>query len=420
MRPEAQNRLVVFDVEGIVVPKRRFMLFEIAGKIGVWPFIKAAFLGLLYEIGLISLKHALQGIYRLFHGLSLERFISLFQGVPLMPGVEHVFKELRKAGFKIALISSGVPRIALEELSVSLGAGYVSGLEIGLSEGILTGYIWGDVIEPDGKAIALKKILNDEPASRSYCVVVADDRNNLPMFRLCDLKIGYNPDFILSFRSDHVVKGELSKIVPLVKGERIESGSRGLSERDLVRELIHIGGFFVSLICAHLFDRYVIASLILLVTTLYTVSETRRMFGKSLPVIAYITSKATGESEFQEFVASPIFYALGIIISIVLFPEPICYVSITVLTLGDGFAAIFGEKFGENRVPLNKTKNFEGTIGGFFAAFLGSLLFVDPLTALVASAVGMLAEFLPLPVDDNLTIPLASGLVLTAASAVLL
>ncbi|MDH5794625.1 MAG: hypothetical protein OEZ24_00815, partial [Candidatus Bathyarchaeota archaeon] len=195
---------------------------------------------------------------------------------------------------------------------------------------------------------------------------------------------------------------------------------RGLSERDLVRELIHIGGFLVSLVCVHLFGRYTVATLVLLVTSLYTISETGRMFGRSLPPITYITSSATGESEFQEFVASPIFYALGIVMSIILFPEPICYVSVTVLTLGDGFAAVLGEKFGRSPVPFNKTKNLEGTAGGFLVAFMGSLLFTNPFLALVASAAGMFAEVLPLPVNDNLTVPLASGLALTAVSAVFL
>jgi len=417
MGSEAQRKLVIFDVEGIVVPKRRFMLFEIAGKMGIGPFMKAVFLGLLYEIGLISLKHALQGIYGLFKGLSLKRFMSLFGGLPLMPRVEFVFDDLKKAGFEIAMISSSIPRIALEQLGRNLEADYVSGLEIGLSEGFLTGQIWGDVIEPEGKAVALQKILNNGPPLPYHCVAVADDRNNLPLFQICHLGIGYNPDFLLGWRSDHVVKGKLSNILPLVKGERMASESRGLSETAIFRELIHTGGFFVSLVCVYLVNRYIAASLIFLVTALYSVSETWRMFGARLPIVTGITSKATGESEFQEFVASPIFYALGIIMSILLFPEPICYVSITVLTLGDGFAALLGERFGKRRVPFNKTKNLEGTLGGFLVAFLGSLLFASPAQALVASGVGMLAEILPLPWDDNLTIPLASGLALALASA---
>jgi dolichol kinase len=162
-----------------------------------------------------------------------------------------------------------------------------------------------------------------------------------------------------------------------------------------------------------LVNRYTVAFLISLVTASYVISEIRRMYGKSTPLISYITFKAAGKSEYQEFVTSPLFYALGIIIALLLFTEPISYVSIVILTLGDGAASAFGKKFGKRRIPFNKSKNFEGTLCGFLSSLCGSLLFVDPLRALIASTAGMLAEILPLPVNDNLTVPLVSGLTLT-------
>jgi len=38
------------------------------------------------------------------------------------------------------------------------------------------------------------------------------------------------------------------------------------------------------------------------------------------------------------------------------------------------------------------------------------MIFVSPLTALIAAMIGMTIELLPLRVTDNLTIPLLSGL----------
>jgi len=406
--------LIVFDVEGVIIPQIRFLLFEVVGRMGTWPFIKAAFFGLLYQIGLVSLKKTFKKIYGLLRGLPYERLLYIFQRVPLMPGVQQVFKELKEDEFKIALISSGIPRIVLERLAERLGADYVSGLEIGLSQGRLTGEIWGDVLELEGKSIALKKILNDEGLSPCYCIGVADDRNNLPMFQLCNLKIGYNPDFILGYKSDYAVKGDLSGIVPIIKGGHVKKGSHGLYMSSIPREIIHISGFFVASVGMTFVNRYAIAFLIFLVAMLYMVSETGRMFGVCLPLISSITLIAARRSEIQEFVAAPIFYALGLIMSLTLFPEPIGYVAVAVLTLGDGFASVFGIKFGQRRVPFNKSKKLEGTIGGFSFAFLGSLLFIDPLRALIASAVGMVVEILPLPLNDNVTMPLASGLTLMA------
>jgi dolichol kinase len=69
-------------------------------------------------------------------------------------------------------------------------------------------------------------------------------------------------------------------------------------------------------------------------------------------------------------------------------------------------------KFGKTKLPFNKGKNIEGTIVGLTLAFLGALIFVDPISALIAATVGMLMEGIPCPLNDNFTIPLATGLVL--------
>ncbi len=117
--------------------------------------------------------------------------------------------------------------------------------------------------------------------------------------------------------------------------------------------------------------------------------------------------------EIYGFVIDPVFFALGITLSLILFPEPANYASIAILTLGDGFATIFGKKLGRVVFPLNKGKRVEGSFFGFLFAFAGALLFVDPMKALVGAAVGMLVECLPLPISDNLTVPLTSGLAMT-------
>jgi phytol kinase len=140
------------------------------------------------------------------------------------------------------------------------------------------------------------------------------------------------------------------------------------------------------------------------------------MFGTNLPLFTSVTMLAARKSEYQEFVASPLFFALGIALPLVVFPEPIGYVSITILTLGDGVASIFGQKFGNVQIPFNKPKYLEGTVSGFLFAFCGSLLFIHPFGAVTASAVGMLVESLPLPLNDNLTIPMVSGLALIVCS----
>ena len=409
------NRLVVFDVEGILIPKNRYLLFETSRKVGFLGFIRVIALGFLYEIGLLSLESALRRIFAMLKGLEAEEVFRLHKRIPLMPGAEEVFKKLNDTGYRTALISSGLPIPVVEDLATRLQADYAYGLELEIVNERLTGAIGGDVLKSGGKAIVLKKILAKEGLDPQDCIMVADDRNNLPMFPLCNLRIGYNPDFLLSAKSDYVTRGELTEILPSITGENPQVFHPAISRSRGLREIIHISSFLLSFI-SMLIGNILLASVILLVTVLYTLSEAARIRGINIPIFSSITWKAANKPELYEFATSPIHFALGIAISLLIFPAPIRYVAITILTLGDGFAHIFGMKFGNIRLPFNKGKNLEGSIFGFLFAFLAALIFVDPARALIGAAVGMIVEGLSLPVNDNLTMPFASGLILVLIS----
>ena len=410
------SRLVVFDVEGILIPKNRYLLFEISRKVGFLGFIRVLALGFLYEIGLLSLESALRRIFAMLKDLKAEEILQLHKRMPLMPGTEEVFKTLNDKGYRTALISSGLPTPVVEDLATRLQADYAYGLELEIADERLTGAIGGDVLRSGGKAVVLQRILEKEGLTAQDCVMVADDRNNLPMFPLCKLRIGYNPDFVLSAKSDFVTRGELTEILPPITGEKSPVPQPKLSRSRGFREAIHMSSFLLTFVCIYLLGNIMVASLILLVTLIYTLSEVARVRGVNLPILSSITWNAANKTELYEFATSPIHFALGIAISLLIFPAPIRYVAITILTLGDGCAHLFGMKFGRTRLPFNKGKNLEGTIFGFLFAFLGAMIFVDPVRALIAAAVGMLVEGIPLPINDNLTMPLASGLILTLIS----
>jgi len=414
MDGDKPNRLAVFDVEGVLLPERRYLLSVARKKLGPWRFLKAITIGFLYMIGVLSIESALKRIFKLFRGLKFDDLFKIYKDFPLMPSAKEVFHTLNKAGYKTALISSGLPTPFVEDLAARLRADYAFGLELGVTNGLLTGEIWGDVIKSDGKALVLKKILKAEGLSSKDCVVVANDRNNLPMFPLCAVKVGYNPDFLLSAKSDFVVKGDLSEILPLVTGSTWKVPRLVFSRSKAIRQIIHIGGILVPIFCVYILDYHIAAILVLLFTLLYVASEIARLKGINFPVLPAITRRAASEPELHGFALDPVSFALGIFFSLILFRVPINYASIAILTLGDSAAIIFGKKFGRTVFPFNKGKRVEGTVFGFFFAFTGAFLFLkDPWIALIGASIGMLAECLPLPVSDNLTIPLASGLAMT-------
>ena len=413
-----KRRLIVFDVEGVIIPGRRYMLFEVARRVGFLGFVKVLIIGILYEIGLINIETTIKRLFRILRGLTTDELASLYKRIPLMPDVPEVFK-LIKNRFKVALISSGIPRFLVEDLAKLLGADYAVGPDLIIENGRLTGEVYGVVIKPNGKAMVLRSILKAEGLSPKDCIVVADDRNNLPMFRLCSLRIGYNPDFLVGLRSDVIVKGGLSGILPIIMDGMKETSPLDQMRTNLFREAIHISGAIIPIISIHLINPNIISLIITITTIIYAISETMRMTNRSsIPIISQITRRAADKAEFKGFVISPIFFAAGIIISLTLFPTPINYASIMVLTLGDGSASILGQLLGSRPLPFNKAKSLEGTIFGFISALIGSLLFLNPIGAIIAAAAGMIAESLPSPIDDNILIPIASGLALLASNKI--
>jgi HAD superfamily phosphoserine phosphatase-like hydrolase len=416
LKPASWKKLVVFDVEGVLLPKNRYLVFEAGRNLGVTQFVKLLFFGSLYEIRLLSLESALKRIFRLFRGLSGEELLAAFRRVPLLPHAEEVFARLRDRGLKTALVSSGIPQVVVEDLACRLKADYAFGPDVELNNGVLTGNIRGELIQSNGKALVVERILTLEGLRKSDCIIVADDRNNAQIFYPQSLKIGYNPDLIIVWKSDYAVKRSLLDVVSIIEGGRRQR--RGVSGNEVIREAIHACGVLVAL-AAMYFGVYPIAFLLFLTTLVYFVSELVRVEGVAVPLLSSITLRATTDSERNEFATTPILLALGVILSLLLYPAPINYAVVAVVCLGDSAASIFGKLVGRTPLPFNKGKNLEGSVAGLLFAFLGAAIFLMPLQALLGAIVGMLVESLPLPVNDNLSIPLATGALLTLFLVVL-
>ncbi len=399
----------MFDVEGVLIPKNRF-IYETGKSLGFFSLIKILFIGFFYEIGLLSLKTALSHIFFFMKGIEINNLINSFSKIPVIPHLQNIFIQLKNRNFKIALISSGLPSQIVKNLGDNVGADYTYGIEIGLENNLLSGEISGDVIDKNGKFKVLKKILFAEGLNQSDCVVVGDDRNNKSLFLPKIHKIGFNPDFILRVKADNVVNGNLSGIIPVIdKKQKIRSSP---SKNDIFRELTHASGFFVPVL-ASLIGIISMSFLISVIMILYFLSELLRMNKKKIPVVSIITKNAVSTSEVYDFAAAPLYFGLGIMLTLLLFPVPASSAAIAVFALGDSAASVFGGRISKTPFLFNKDKTLEGTLSGFFFAFLAALFFVSPPIAAFGAAVAMVFEYLPLPLNDNLVIPIFTGFILS-------
>lgn len=124
-----------------------------------------------------------------------------------------------------------------------------------------------------------------------------------------------------------------------------------------------------------------------------------------------ITSNFLREHEKYGLIGSS-YFVFGAVLSIILFPKPVAIASLYILIICDAVAGIVGSSWGRVRI-------FGKTLEGSIAFFISGMIFVaftmwdNLLWGTLAVVGGALVELIPTGLDDNLTIPLVAGGILT-------
>ncbi len=139
----------------------------------------------------------------------------------------------------------------------------------------------------------------------------------------------------------------------------------------------------------------------------------RQTFGKLF--FKTLRDKECRRKFFQ--VSGSLYVLLAAIVCTLFFSKPIAIISLTVMLVSDTMAALVGKAFGTRM--LYKHKSLEGTVAFFMSALLINMLF-EPLfqftyAGVIACMAATLAELYEdkIDLDDNLSIPLFVGIILT-------
>lgn len=114
---------------------------------------------------------------------------------------------------------------------------------------------------------------------------------------------------------------------------------------------------------------------------------------------------------------SAICFLFACAITAFIFPRDIAVASILILAFGDATSNLIGHHFGRTTTPLHPIKKIEGPLIAIFIAAFAASFFVPFWYALLAATVAMILEFpewviFGVHIDDNLIIPLSSGITL--------
>jgi glycerol-3-phosphate acyltransferase PlsY len=120
------------------------------------------------------------------------------------------------------------------------------------------------------------------------------------------------------------------------------------------------------------------------------------------------------KGESRRFSSMTMFLVAAFII-ILVFKQDIAMAALTFLIFGDLFSKIFGLAFGRNRLFSKTVEGSLAYLGGVLicAYVLYNSLHMPALMLVTGAVAATIAEFMPLGIDDNFTVGIVSGAVMT-------
>lgn len=182
--------------------------------------------------------------------------------------------------------------------------------------------------------------------------------------------------------------------------------------RELGRKAIHLGALVMPIglwFVPMLYARLILFGFFLLLAFLDIARWTDTRFSRFLRRSLHLVLRP---HERRRFSGGTYILAAGALCSI-LYPKPVAVAVLICIILGDTAAVFVGRSVGRVRIGA---KTLEGSLA-FFLASLAGILWIPglPLNVKVfGAAVAAVVEALPIPMDDNLTVPLAAGAVMSS------
>ncbi len=176
------------------------------------------------------------------------------------------------------------------------------------------------------------------------------------------------------------------------------------------RQYVHIAIALIVILSLLFLGR--IKALVLLFSALIfgSILINQKLLGKKIPLLDKIIEKF--ERDEKRFVGyGSAWFVVGCLLSVVFLTDLNQIISIIwILGIGDGCSTLIGIR-GKRKLIYNKKKTIEGSSALFLSTL--PLYFIIGPTAIALGVVCTLVESLPIPLDDNASIPIAGIILLS-------
>jgi phosphoserine phosphatase len=181
------RRLVAFDMDSTLIQQE--VIDELAAVAGVGE--QVAEITEQAMRGELDFKESLRRRLDLLSGLDEAALVEVCQRLVLTEGAERLIQNLKKLGYKIAIISGGFTYFG-EYLQRRLGIDYVYANELQIVDKKVTGKVVGQIVDGARKAELLHEIARREGIRMEQVIAVGDGANDLPMLNSAGLGIAFH------------------------------------------------------------------------------------------------------------------------------------------------------------------------------------------------------------------------------------
>ncbi|WP_242492484.1 diacylglycerol/polyprenol kinase family protein [Methanolobus psychrotolerans] len=173
---------------------------------------------------------------------------------------------------------------------------------------------------------------------------------------------------------------------------------------ELMRKGIHLTSIFIVLVYAFFGKQASQTLLIVYLVLILCIEHLRLDRGIRLPALDILLRQKE-----RSGLGSHVYFTIGALIAVSVFSRNIALAAILMTTFGDMSAALIGQKYGKRRIFTNG-KSLEGCIAEFVVNLvIAVLLLENPAVSIIMAFVATFVEATFVKIDDNLSIPVFSG-----------
>ncbi|MBI9111979.1 phosphoserine phosphatase SerB [Maridesulfovibrio ferrireducens] len=181
------RRLVAFDMDSTLIQAE--VIDELAKAAGSGEVVSRITEAAMR--GEIDFQESLRQRLATLKGLDEAVMEDIAKTLPITEGAERLISNLKKFGYKTAIISGGFTYFG-KKLQKHLGVDYIYANELEIIDGKLTGNVIGDIVDGPKKAELLTEIAKKEKISLQQVIAVGDGANDLPMLSIAGLGIAFH------------------------------------------------------------------------------------------------------------------------------------------------------------------------------------------------------------------------------------